>query len=333
MPADEDSPMKLRRWVKRILIAALALVLTGLIYERVEEWQDNRRFPQIGRSIDIGGRSLNLYCSGEGSPTVIMDSGHALPGYEWAAVQPGIAKLTKACWYDRAGFGWSDRADALNTVDSMARDLHRLLQTAQIPPPYVLVGHSLGGWNVRVFSGLYPGEVAGMVLVDAPSENTLDRIPNLERRKFPISLPRHALSLVVEGVGQTGVFRFVGSSPGPHPSGFTQEQWATLSALQRRPRAIAAEINERGAGLQSVAWVQSSGGLGDMPFIVLTAGRGPDIEEQRMMIQLQGELAHRFPQGSQILVPDSDHMIQYNAPQTIVEATRSILAKIEASSK
>ena len=325
--------MKLRRWVQRIGIVTLALVFTGLIYERIEEWQDNRRFPQIGRSIDIGGRSLNIYCSGQGSPTVIMDSGHALPGYEWAAVQPGIAKLTRACWYDRAGFGWSDRADSVNTVDSMARDLHRLLQAAQIPPPYVLVGHSLGGWNVRVFHGLYPGEVAGMVLVDAPSENTLDRIPNLARRKFPISLPRHAFSLVVEAIGQTGILRFGGSSPGPHPPGLTQEQWAVLSTLQRSPRAIAAEINEQGVGLQSVAGVRASGGLGDMPFIVLTAGQGPDIEQQRTMIQLQDEFAHRFPHGEQVLVPDSDHMIPYNAPQTIVEATRSILAKIEASSK
>lgn len=195
--------MKLGRWMQGIVVVALALVFTGLIYERVEEWRDNRRFPQIGRSIDIGGRSLNIYCSGEGSPSVIMDSGHALPGYEWTAVQPLVAKLTRACWYDRAGFGWSDRADSLNTVDSMARDLHRLLGAAQISPPYLLVGHSLGGWTVRVFNGLYPGEVAGMVLVDAPSENTLDQIPNLARRKFPISLPRHALSFVVEVVGQT----------------------------------------------------------------------------------------------------------------------------------
>jgi hypothetical protein len=148
-----------------------------------------------------------------------------------------------------------------------------------------------------------------MVLVDAPSENTLDQIPNLARRKFPISLPRHALSLVVEGVGQTGVLRLGGSSPGPHPPGFTQEQWTVLSALQRNPRAIAAEINEQGAGLQSVARVRASGGLGDMPLIVLTAGQGPDIEEQRTMIRLQGEFAHRFPRGNQVLVSDSDHMI------------------------
>jgi pimeloyl-ACP methyl ester carboxylesterase len=333
MQTHEDLPMNSRRWVKRILIAALALVFTGLIYERVEEWKDHRRFPQIGRSIDIGGRSLNIFCSGKGSPTVIMESGHALPGYEWAAVQPEIAKLTKACWYDRAGFGWSDRADSLNTVDSMPRDLHRLLRAAQIRPPYILVGHSLGGWNVRVFNGLYPGEVAGIVLVDAPSEDTLDRIPNLARRKFPISLPRHALSLVVEGMGQTGVFRLAGFSSGPHPSGFTQEQWAILSALQRNPRAIGAEINEQGAGLQSVARVRASGGLGEMPFVVLTAGLGPDVEEQRVMIQLQREFAHRFPHGNQVLVPNSDHMIPYNAPQTIVDATRSILAEIQASSK
>jgi hypothetical protein len=186
---------------------------------------------------------------------------------------------------------------------------------------------------VRVFNSLYPGEVAGIVLVDAPSEDTLDRIPNLARRRFPISLPRHALSLVVEGLGQTGVFRLVGFSSGPRPSGFTQEQWAILSALQRRPKAIGAEINEHGVGLQSVAGVRASNGLGEMPFVVLTAGQGADVEEQRVMIRLQSEFAHRFPHGNQVVVPNSDHMIPYNAPQTIVEATRSVLAQIQAASK
>ena len=316
-----------------MMIAAIALTLAGLIYNHLQEWRDKRRFPQVGRSIDIGGRTLNIYCSGEGSPTVIMDSGHALPGYEWVAVQPEIAKLTRACWYDRAGLGWSDRADSLNTVDSMARDLHRLLRSARIPPPYVLVGHSLGGWNARVYNGLYPGEVAGMVLVDAPSEDTLDRIPNLSRRNFPVSLPRHALSLFVESMGFTGIFRFAASPPGHPPPGFTEQQWATLSALQQKPRAIAAEINEQGAGVQSVGKVRAAGGLGDMPFVVLTAGLGPDAEEQQIMIQLQKEFAQRFPHGRQVLVPDSDHMIPYNAPQSIVDATRSVLAEVQAASK
>jgi hypothetical protein len=138
---------------------------------------------------------------------------------------------------------------------------------------------------------------------------------------------------VVEGVGQTGVLRLGGSSPSPHPPRFTQEQWTVLSALQRNPRAIAAERNEQGAGLQSVARVRASVGLGDMPFVVLTARQGPDIEQQRTMIRLQGEFAHRFPRGNQVLVPDSDQMIPYNAPQTIIEATCSILAEIEAFSK
>jgi hypothetical protein len=98
------------RWqrVRPYAIAGAALLVSGMVYEQVGEWRDHRRFPQVGRSVDIGGRSLNIYCSGEGSPTVILESGHSLPGLSWALVQPEIATFTQACWYDRAGNGWSD---------------------------------------------------------------------------------------------------------------------------------------------------------------------------------------------------------------------------------
>ena len=103
----------------RLVAAALALLLIGgFIYEQFGQWRDHRRSPQIGRSFDIGGRKLNIYCSGEGSPAVIFDAGRSMPGFDWALVQPEIAMFTKACWYDRAGLGWSDAGPYPGVSDS-----------------------------------------------------------------------------------------------------------------------------------------------------------------------------------------------------------------------
>ena len=99
-----------RRWFLRITFTFLGLVLlvalSGFTYEQIGRAKDASRMPpRIGQAIDIGGRTLNLYCSGEGSPTVILETGGNEPGYSWAPVEPRIASFTRACWYDRAGVG------------------------------------------------------------------------------------------------------------------------------------------------------------------------------------------------------------------------------------
>jgi len=94
--------------IKALAVGLIATVFAGALYEQVARRQDRKRFPQIGQSVDIGGRSLNLYCSGDGSPTVILESGKGNPGYSWVFVQREMAQFTRACWYDRAGYGWSD---------------------------------------------------------------------------------------------------------------------------------------------------------------------------------------------------------------------------------
>src|SRR5438093_12925355 len=109
-----------QRLVKRILVALLIVAVSGAVYEVVGAWEDRNRFPQIGRSIDIGGRSLNIYCSGEGNPTVVLLSGGGLPGYSWILVQPEVGRVTRACWYDRAGEGWSDPASDTQSSFSTA---------------------------------------------------------------------------------------------------------------------------------------------------------------------------------------------------------------------
>jgi pimeloyl-ACP methyl ester carboxylesterase len=167
----------------RIIIKGLALTIAvvlscGIVYEQLGRSADRKRFPQIGKSVDIGGRTLNIFCSGAGAPPVIFESGGPGPGLEWETFQPEAATFTRACWYDRAGEGWSDPGPFPRTSNAIAKDLHELLKQAGVPPPYVFAGASFGGLNSRVYEGLYPNEVAGMILIDSAHEDELRRAPS-----------------------------------------------------------------------------------------------------------------------------------------------------------
>jgi hypothetical protein len=139
-------------------------------------------FPPPGRLVDIGGWRLHVNCTGEsspGQPTVILEAGLGDFSVEWSLVQPRVARFARVCSYDRGGDGWSDLGPDPRTLHQIAGEWRTLLQKAEVSPPYVLVGHSYGGWLVRLYSYSYPGEVSGMVLVDAgeeegPNANTLE---------------------------------------------------------------------------------------------------------------------------------------------------------------
>ena len=131
------------RVVANILITALIVIaIGGVSYEHIEQRRDPGRLPRIGVAVDVGGRTLNIHCAGEGTPGVIFDAGFGDPGFVWSDIQAGVASLTRACWYDRAGEGWSDPGPFPRTSEASARDLHALVHTKGIPGPFVLVGHS-----------------------------------------------------------------------------------------------------------------------------------------------------------------------------------------------
>ena len=328
--------------MKRIALALLTLLTMGAASEGVAERRDRRRFQQIGRSVDIGGRSLNVYCSGEGSPAVVMDSGRGRPGYSWLLVQPRIAGMTRACWYDRAGIGWSDRGPSPRSSDIVARDLHELLRAASIPPPYVLVGHSMGGFNVRLYHRLFPGEVVGMVLVDARQEDMETRIPDMPRSLEALcpSCPRAPVAVVAEAVARLGLLRLLPFETGPAPNGMTSEEWERLLSLERQPGAVAASIQEY-SGSANDERMRAAVDLGSLPLVVLTAGNafasssrvtaGKLAQVQRDWIQVQGELARQSARGKHVVVAGSGHMIPFEAPDAVIGAVRDVLGLISSN--
>jgi pimeloyl-ACP methyl ester carboxylesterase len=127
----------------------------------------------LDQLLQVGGVSLHLHCVGSGAPTVILEAGNEQPGSDWRSVQRQLGQLTRTCAYDRAGTGYSSDAPPGRSADAVVEDLHGLLEAAGIGPPYVLVGHSLGGLHVRRYARRYREQVIGMVLVEAtPAEAT-----------------------------------------------------------------------------------------------------------------------------------------------------------------
>src|SRR6266436_67251 len=151
-----------------VLAGILAVpVVAGAIYQAIGTWRDRRRFPPPGRLVRVNERLMHIHVTGEGTPTVVLESGMGASCLTWTLVQPQVAQFTRVVSYDRAGHGWSDPAREPRTALQIAQELHALLDATALPGPYVLVGHSFGGYVNRAFAHIYRNEVVAMVLVDS----------------------------------------------------------------------------------------------------------------------------------------------------------------------
>jgi pimeloyl-ACP methyl ester carboxylesterase len=143
-------------WIWRGLVwlvaGLLALAVIGAIYQAIATQIDQRTYLTPGEMVDVNGQLIHINCIGEGSPTVILESGLGTMSADWANVQPQVAKATRVCSYDRAGTGWSERGPTPRDPKQIARELHTLLGKAGIDGPYVLVGQSFGGLYVRMYA-------------------------------------------------------------------------------------------------------------------------------------------------------------------------------------
>jgi pimeloyl-ACP methyl ester carboxylesterase len=324
---------KVWRRARKTALAILTLALTtlagGMAYEAVGRISDARRFPVRGRMVDIGGYRLNINCTGTGSPAVILDSGLGEPAMSWMGVQSGVERFTRVCSYDRAGYGQSDPGPQPRSSFQIARELHALLEKTDTPGPYVLVGHSFGGYNVRVYAGLYRSEVSGVVLVDSSHED--------QERFQPVSVRDEARGLqrlapFVPLMRFFGILRLHDKFQPTTVAGskLSHAAMQEISALALRPNFVPTVLQEYASlPTLSATQVRSAGDLGDLPLIVLTAGQGNgdrrlDRFREAWLHQLQPSLRKLSRRGRQVVVPDSDHEIPYRRPEAVVRAIRSV---------
>lgn len=188
-----------------IAIGALA-ILAGWVYQQAGTARDKKRHPAPGNLVDVGGRSLHLLAVGEGSPTVVFESGLMSTVLSWQQVQPRIAEITRTVSYDRAGLGWSDPGPAPRDAERIVNELRELLDRDHIIPPFILVGHSFGGLTTRLFAARFPEQVAGLILIDpvVPGEWNPASEHNQKRIRTGAKILRRAAVL-----SRWGVLRFV----------------------------------------------------------------------------------------------------------------------------
>jgi hypothetical protein len=168
----------LHNWSRRALLypafAVLGLVALGGAFETVAEATTSNPAPSTGRTYLVDGHRLYLNCVGSGSPTVVLFNGHSARTPNWAWVQSAVARQTRVCAYDPAGQGWSGKAPGRQDGHELAADLHGLLSAADVPGPYILAGHSVGGTYALAYAMDYPKETAGVALIDSASPYQFD---------------------------------------------------------------------------------------------------------------------------------------------------------------
>ena len=291
----------LRSLTRRVMLYPLfvALILAGVggSYETIQEQVDRSTNAMPGHLVDVGGRRLYVQCTGSGSPTVVLVSGLAEASVYWGGwIAPAVAQNTTVCAYDRAGQGWSDPPASPQDGVAVATDLHTLLDHAQIPGPYVLVGHSTGGAYVRVFAARYPDQVAGMALLDSQPNEALTGLPDFPSQ---YSTLRRA-SALFPSLARLGVFRLVNQvAPDPLPVPTRDEERAVVSAANLN-RIQRDEFAELPMTLKEAAALTT---LSDRPLIVVTAAKGAQagwLPLQDKMTALSTNSAHR-------VLPDTDH--------------------------
>jgi pimeloyl-ACP methyl ester carboxylesterase len=297
------------------------LLLAGAYYQSGAEYRDLRLHPIPGDLIDVGLYHLHLYCTGSGSPAVILDSGLGDTYISWRKVQPPVALFTRVCSYDRAGLGFSYYSRHPSTSKEFAKELHTLLHNAGIPAPYVLVGHSMGGYDVRLFTSLYRNEVAAMVLVDSSHPE--------QQKRFPPALN----DLDATWLREQEFFEFAMPFGIPRLLGFCGND-AAVRAAECNFHTARAGVAELKAISESAAQAATTGSLGELPLAVLSSDPDkPDADLPEDLVkptsdawqQMQEELSHLSTRGTRVIAKNSGHYIQLDRPDIVIEAVHNMV--------
>jgi pimeloyl-ACP methyl ester carboxylesterase len=329
---------RLLRWLAGLAALVALAVLAGAVWQRVATTRDEARFPMPGTRVDIGGRALHLHCSGQGQPTVVLENGLTANYAAWLLVQGPIASFTRVCSYDRAGMGWSDPSPDPTQAEFVERDLARLVESAHLPPPYVLVGWSAGGVFVRRFQREHAADVAGVVLVDSSHEQQASRLPKPPGGDLD-AFVRGQLQLCSR-IAWTGVVRLSGALAEMNTRlSLPESLRAELLALANRTEYCDGVRREMAGFPADLVAQTPPASLGDLPLAVLSRGRpsvpadfgGADVpadflaEQDRVWASLQAELAALSSRTLHRTLPASGHAIPLEAPDAVVEAVRDVL--------
>jgi pimeloyl-ACP methyl ester carboxylesterase len=280
--------------------------------------------------VEVNGHKIHLDCRGQGSPTVVLDAGLGDSASTWSLVQPEVAKFTRVCSYDRPGLGWSEASSGPRDTRHVAAQLHDLLLQAHIAGPYLLVGHSFGGYNQLVFQSLYPDQVVGIVLVDSSHPDQGNRLPGPKMEQYAADMRWKARA------ASFGVQRLMGWCRDDYTFPNAPQAWQQVApvsiALDCRSSVFPATYDEFLAFRESGRQVAAVTTLHALPLIVLShdpqvgIGFPPAVaaEGEKQWNAMQEELRALSTNSKRVIARTSMHYVESYRAELVIQAIREV---------
>ena len=333
-----------------LLLALLTALLAGVVYQHVGARADAQRIPPPGRMVDIGGgRRRHLYTMGAGSIPVILEAGVAASSLSWMRVQPKLAEFAEVHSYDRAGLAWSDPVRGPVTATRCAAELHELIVSANIPAPFVLVGHSFGTFVVQAYASAHPEHVAGIVLVDPIHPAEFLQAPRQQRWRLKggvyfsrlgtlvahTGVVRLCLSLLTSGSTAVpkGVSRMFGSEATKvltrlvgEVQKLPPEAWPAVASHWSQSKCFTSMGRHLSGLSRSAAEIARCHISPVVPVTVITAASQPQANREA-----HARIAASSKYGRQIFASASGHWVHLDEPALVVEAIRDLLDEVQGS--
>jgi pimeloyl-ACP methyl ester carboxylesterase len=324
------------------LVGLLVLFLAaGALYQFIGGRRAARSYPPPGTIVTVDGQRLHVVCAGDGSPAVIFESGIAASSLSWTRVLRDVAAFTRACAYDRAGLGWSDPVRAPRTVARMLGELRGVMASAAASGPCVLVGHSFGAFLVCAYASQHPADVAGLVLLDPPSEWHEITREQARLLRGGIQLSRLGGVLARLGVVRASLTLLTRGAPGV-PRNFVRifgltaartlerlvgevrklppDVYPIVQAIWCQPKCFRAMADHIAALEETAAVVARVTSLPDVPLVIVSSGDQP-----AQTIARHRALARLSPQSRHMTAAKSGHWIQFDEPDLVVTAIREMV--------
>ena len=320
-------------WYKRGLFSLLALLLlvpaAGGAYQFLATRMDQRTYLPPGQLTNVGGYMLHIHCTGQGSPTILLEGGLGGTSLDWSLVQPALSTTTRVCSYDRGGLGWSENnpSGVPRTSSQIAVELHTLLRNTGIDGPYILAGLSAGGMHVQMFADRYPDEVLGLVLVDPTPAALMAEFPDEQRKPLLPNLDQFELIQMLEPFGVLRLLPLPGSEKLVNLPEQTQKAIRSVNVRN----GVARALYEEAAGFEtSILETASLDPLpADLPLTVIWHG----IPAEPLELEALAEASLRAlvadsDHGSFVIAEESGHYVTFDRPDMVIEELKGMLATV-----
>jgi len=305
------------------------LLLAGFLYQLIAGTLNKIDPP--GTIIDVSGRDMHFLCLGEAAgPTIVLEAGGSNSSTTSRKIQAEMAKFARVCAYDRAGFGFSDPVNRSRTFDEMTEDLENLLTNAEIAPPYILVGESMGGLMVRNYCRHHPENIAGVLLLDSAEEqHTFERLEKLKGMQ--------STAAATSWLARFGIVRLLlnlDPEKAGIPAAISAQRRSEIVTEYSRPEFFKSAVHELGAYFSTPQNMRADGGfgsLGSTPLIVVTHGKplkGSQAFLETGWSEAQKRLAALSTSSELLVAEHSGHAISLDQPRLVVDQVRRLVEEL-----